>query len=57
MKNRLHYTSSDVYSQTNLNNGIQMNSMMKYGGGNTTYIMPFSYKVKVPKFKTPSANN
>ena len=57
LKSRLHYTSSDVYSQTSLNSNTQMNSMMRYDKGNTTYIMPFNYKVKVPKFKTPSPNN
>lgn len=57
LKSKLHYTSSDVYSQSNFNSTTQMNSMMKYDRGNTTYIMPFNYKVKVPKFKTPSPNN
>ncbi len=57
LKSRLHYTSSDVYSQSNFNSSTQMNSMMRYDRGNTTYIMPFNYKVKVPKFKTPSPNN
>ena len=57
LKSKLHYSSSDVYSQSNFNSSTQMNSMMKYDKGNTTYIMPFNYKVKVPKFKTPSPNN
>ena len=57
LKYSLHYTSSDVYSFSNSHNSVQMNSMMRYDRGNTTYIMPFNYKVKVPKFKTPSANN
>ena len=55
IKYNLHYTSSDILSQKPLSTtGVQMNSMMRYDRGNTTYIMPFSYKVKVPKFKTPS---
>ena len=54
LKYSLHYTGSDVFSQNVLPSGTQMNSMMRYDRGNTTYIMPFSYKVKVPRFKTPS---
>lgn len=57
LKSKLHYTSSDVYATSNNNSNIQMNSMMKYDRWNTTFIMPFNYKVKVPKFKTPSPNN
>ena len=57
LKFGLRYTSSDVYSFTNSRNNVQMNSIMRYDKGNTTFIMPFSYKVKVPKFKTPSPNN
>ncbi len=34
--------------------GMEINSMMRYDNGNTTYIYPYKMKVKVPKFKTPS---
>lgn len=57
LKFGLHYTSSDVFSFTNSNSGVQVNSMIRFDRGNTTYIMPFNYKVKVPKFKTPAPNN
>ncbi len=33
------------------------NSFIQIERGNTTYIVPFNYKVKVPKFKTPTPNN
>lgn len=33
-------------------NGV--NSMLQYNNGNTTYVYPYKFKVKVPKFKTPS---
>ena len=50
LKYRLHYTGSDILSQNQISPiGTQMNSMMRYDRGNTTYIMPFNYKVKVPK--------
>ena len=57
LKYNLHYTGSDILSQSTLPNSTQVNSMMRYDRGNTTYIMPFNYKVKVPKFKTPSPTN
>lgn len=34
--------------------GAEVNSMLQYDNGNTTYIYPYKFKVKVPKFKTPS---
>ena len=46
--------SSDLYQQ---NNGSQINvqSMIRLEKGNTTYVYPYKYTVKVPKFKTPVA--
>lgn len=32
----------------------EVNSMLQYNNGNTTYVYPYKFKVKVPKFKTPS---
>lgn len=37
------------------NNTIQVNGVMRYQSGNTTYVYPYKYKVKAPLFKTPSA--
>lgn len=37
------------------NNTIQVNSVIRYQSGNTTYVFPYKYKVKAPLFKTPSA--
>lgn len=34
--------------------GIEVNSMMRFNNGHTTYVYPYTFKVKVPKFKTPS---
>lgn len=46
--------SSDLYQQ---NTGTQINvqSMIRLEKGNTTYVYPYKYTVKVPKFKTPEA--
>ena len=37
-----------------LNGDITINSMMRFEKGNTTYIYPYTHKISVPKFKTPS---
>ncbi len=56
LKYSLHYKGTEVLSQTTLSNGNQIFSMMSYDNGNTTYIVPQSFKVKIkmPKFKLPS---
>ena len=35
-------------------NGIEINSMLRYDNGNTAYIYPYKFKIKAPKFKTPT---
>lgn len=37
-----------------LNGGGEVSSMLKFDNGNTTYIYPYKFKVRVPKFKTPA---
>jgi hypothetical protein len=56
LKSRLRYTNSDIISQFHTSEGLSINSMMSYDKGNTTYIMPYKYKVRIPKFKTPTPN-
>src|SRR3954453_7795505 len=36
------------------NGDITMTSMMRFEKGNTTYIYPYTHKVVMPKFKTPT---
>ncbi len=36
------------------NSGIEINSMVKLQKGNTTYVYPYKYVIKLPKFKTPT---
>jgi hypothetical protein len=36
---------------------LGFNSFMQLENSNTTYVLPFKYKFKAPKFKTPSPNN
>lgn len=39
------------------NNNTEMNSMLRFDNGNSTFVFPYKFKVKVPKFKTPSPSN
>jgi len=34
-------------------NAVEIQSMVRLEKGNTTFVYPYKYKVKVPKFKTP----
>ena len=45
--------SENIY-QINLSHSIQGQSMIRLQNGNTTYVYPYKYTVKVPLFKTPS---
>lgn len=53
--NAFHYTGSLNLYQQNNNNQLQVQSMIRLERGNTTYVYPYKYTVKVPKFKTPVA--
>lgn len=35
-------------------NNLEFNSMIRMENGNTTYVFPYKYKVRVPRFKTPT---
>ncbi|MCW3107335.1 MAG: hypothetical protein JWQ09_1841 [Segetibacter sp.] len=37
-----------------INGDITLNTMMRFEKGNTTYIYPYTHKVSVPKFKSPT---
>lgn len=34
--------------------GSETTSMMRFDNGNTTYVMPYKFKIKAPRFKTPA---
>ncbi len=52
--NTFNYIGSlDLYQQNN-GNQLQVQSMIRLERGNTTYVYPYKYTVKVPKFKTPT---
>lgn len=46
--------SSDIY-HLSTGDQIQVQSMIRMERGNTTYVYPYKYTVKVPKFQTPQA--
>lgn len=57
LKSNLQYKGGQAYSTPKeTGSGFEVSSMLRYDNGNTTYIYPYKYKVKVPKFKTPSRN-
>lgn len=56
LKSQLQFKGSDILNQRSTITGLEINSILYYNSGNTTYIMPYKFKVKVPKFKTPSAS-
>ena len=53
--NNFRYTGSLNLYQQNSNNQLQVQSMVRMERGNTTYVYPYKYTVRVPKFKTPTA--
>lgn len=46
--------SQNLFSQKSAD-GVEINSMIRLQNGNTTYVYPYKYVVKMPKFKTPTA--
>jgi hypothetical protein len=57
IKSSLQYKGINVPNATPSFQGSEINSMLQYDNGNTTYIYPYKFKVKVPKFKTPSPSS
>jgi hypothetical protein len=51
LKSELQYKGSQSFSPTAFQDGIGMNSMMQYDRGNTTYILPYKFKINLPKDK------
>jgi len=49
------YKGIQLLSQKKEANGdVTFNSMMRFEKGNTTYIYPYTHKISVPKFKSPT---
>ena len=56
IKSTLQYKGLQLSSTSPMLRNSEVNSMLQYNNGNTTYIYPYKFKVKVPKFKTPQEN-
>ncbi|MFZ6022926.1 MAG: hypothetical protein ACOYVG_00560 [Bacteroidota bacterium] len=55
LKYSLHLKNgSQTMAQQSTKNGIEVISLLRYNNGNTSYVYPYKFKVKVPKFKTPA---
>jgi len=53
IKSNLQYKGLTLTTNSLMQQNNDLNSMLQYNNGNTTYIYPYKIKVKVPKFKTP----
>lgn len=54
---RSNMQNKGTFSLKSSSIGNEFNSYIQLYDGNTTYIMPYKLKIKMPKFKTPSPNN
>ncbi|WP_298302629.1 hypothetical protein [Hydrotalea sp.] len=54
IKAGLEYNGTHILKTQNYASATEINSIMQYRSGNTTYVFPYKFKVHVPKFKTPS---
>lgn len=52
LKSSLLYKGSQSPKETFT--GAAVSSMLRFENGNTTYIYPYRFKIKAPKFKTPA---
>ena len=54
---QFQYKGSQNIYQVNSIHSMEGKSIISFQNGNTTYVYPYKYKVKVPLFKTPSSPN
>lgn len=58
LKSSLQYKGMQSLSSKNTTSGgVETTSLLRYENGNTTFVYPYKFKIKVPKFKTPAPNN
>lgn len=51
------YRGSFIYNQDKVNNVITFNTVVTYQKGNTTYILPYRYKMQANTAYDPKSNN
>lgn len=58
IKSNLTFSGSTIIDEKNNGNGSVVNELIRFQNGNSTYTIPYSFKVKVNKvaikFKTPA---
>lgn len=55
LRSGFEYKGLQLLSQKKeLNGDITFNTMMRFEKGNATYIYPYTHKISVPKFKSPT---
>ena len=55
LHNKFTFTGSQPFLLKLDENGVEGNSYIHLQQGNTTYVYPYKYVIKMPKFKTPVA--
>ncbi len=56
MKSSLQFKGTQLLSNKDNQNSSEMNYMLRFESGNSTFVYPYKFKVRVPtKFKTPVA--
>ncbi len=54
MKASMQFRGTQLIGSKDQQNPSEISSMLRFDNGNTTYVYPYKFKVKVPtKFKTP----
>lgn len=54
LKSSLQYKGPSTSLTKENRSGTEVSSMLRFDNGNTTYVYPYKFKVKAPKFKTPA---
>ena len=54
LKSTLQFKGITLSTSKETNNGTEVSSMLRFDNGNTSYVYPYKFKVKAPKFKTPA---
>jgi hypothetical protein len=57
LKSSPSYNGTYIYNQHKESNKLSFNAMVTYEQGNTTYILPYKYKVPLSSFNTGSKTN
>jgi hypothetical protein len=50
----MRFVGTQQVSEQQQDSTVQVQSMMRIQRGNTTFVYPYTYKVRVPRFKTPT---